>query len=267
MDMRLIMGMFLLLASSSALASEVRCDNCTEAAYKANALAGGGVGTRYVYDLVKGISRKYEISSSCEEGRVCSSEATPMPVEPDFSNMTVELAGYHAATAGQMSSWFTLHADSSIHNLTVFDVGGPGAGRTQLASWLTNTQAPTIRNALPAAGVALHSLIAAALNIFKNSVGQTNVTVVLADGGQITLVYEPINNTVTVIEGSIADKFGNIVPRTIGDLDGAHFDYSHEPNGPAERKMKDYLSIFGVRVTGSVHWVCVGDSRPVCSPY
>lgn len=102
-------------------AAEIKCNNCSEAAYQSSAL-NSGVGIHYVYDLVKGASRKYEITRSCEYGNICTKEIDQYPVEADVDYVVAELAAYYTATSGQMGSWFTWHADGAVGNMSAFDV-------------------------------------------------------------------------------------------------------------------------------------------------
>lgn len=272
--MRYLLGLFLLFVSFGALAVEYRCDNCSEAQYAAKATQTlTPLGENYVYDLVKGNSRKYQTYSvtsyDCPDGRYrCPGKAArPLAVESDVSLVVSDLTVYFMARA-QAGGWFTFNADGDIADLTVFDVASPGGPQTRVMNWVL--AAPSVRNALPVTGASLHSVIAAAVNIFKNNVGLTRIVIVLKDGGQIAVNYDPVNNTVEVDQSSIVDKFGNVVPGTRDEVNGLRFDYSRNPGGLEERAMKGYLSgaYMGASVPSAPKWACVsaGGGAPVCTP-
>ncbi len=265
--MRIFFAVLLFAIGLSVSAAEIRCDNCSEATYQSRAIQAG-VGTHYVYDLVKGNSRKFTIERSCEEGMQCSFEVYSEAVERDVVTVVLELTAYRAATVGSMSSNFTIYADGDVAGITAFDVAGPGGPRSQVIDWMNSTKVMSIRNALPLEGAILHNMFVTAINIFKNNIGKTNVTVVFSDGSKFTLEFESVNGTFTVIEGSAVDEFGNIIPAQIEQLNGLRFDYSRDPGGPAQQRMEAYLKVFGVKVTGSTKWVCgLADGHQQCYPF
>ncbi|ODV17370.1 MAG: hypothetical protein BGP24_07435 [Lysobacterales bacterium 69-70] len=258
------------LFGSSAGAAEIRCDDCSESAYMAQALTRGS-GTHYVYDLVKGYARKFEVTRSCEEGMVCFVEAESLSVERDVINVVGELAAYYAATQGTMKSLFVVTTNGPVQNLSAYDVAGPGGARTQLIDWLAGSASISWSNALPMGGAAVHSLVLAAVSIFKSNIGQTLITVQFADGSKITFEYNPVNNSLTAVENSAVDAHGNIIPVTPSQLNGVQYNYGSEgPNGPAGTRMRNYLyTMFGVPVVyGAVRWSCWTETdRVVCRPY
>lgn len=266
----------LALSCFDASAAVIRCDNCSEPTYQAQAQSRGagpaGINTHYVYDLPQGRVRKYEITRSCEEGRVCHNETTSLPVEPDVELAVLELASYWHSTGGAMKSWFTFTADGTAQHLSAFDVAGPGAPRSTLYTWFNTYHVASVQNALPIAGSLIHQVGVTIASIWNDSMGKTMVTIVFSDGSKVTLEYESINNTVAVVEGSATDKHGNIIPVTREQVNGLRFDYSVDgANGSARQRMSNYLyTMFGVPVTnGTTRWSCVavGDSGWRCGNY
>lgn len=77
--------------------------------------------------------------------------------------------------------------------------------------------------------------------------------------------------TVSVVEGSAADKYGNIIPVTRDQVNGLRFNYSGESaNGTARQRMSNSLyTMFGVPVTDGTRWSCIAinDSVWRCSNY
>lgn len=272
--MRYLLGLFLLFVSFGALAVEYRCDNCSEAQYAAKATQTlTPLGENYVYDLVKGNSRKYQTYSvtsyDCPDGRYrCTAKAArALPVEQDVSLVVDDLTVYLMARA-QAGGHFTVYADGDISDITIFDVAGPGGPQNRVMSWVLAQ--PSAQNALPETGAFIHSLLAAAVSIFKNNVGLTRIVVVLKDGGQIAMSWDIVNGTVEIDQSSIIDKFGNVVPGNKDELNGLRFDYSRNPGGLEERAMKGYLSgaYMGAPVPSGPKWACVsaGGGTPVCTP-
>jgi hypothetical protein len=266
----------LLMISADASAATIRCDNCTETTYQSKSVSAG-IGVHHVYDLLKAESRKYQVGLECDEnlndGRTtCVKTASPLAVEPEVTNLTLELGAYYQVTGGTMKSWFTVVADDdSVRNLTAFDVAGPGGPRTQLLNWFSNVQVLSLQNALPSIGSVTHQLTVTIASMWNDSMGQTLVTVQFPEGSEITLSWEVVNNTVAVVEGSAKDKYGNIIPASAEDLRGLRFDYTREgPNGLAQRRMQDYLTAIGAAFRGGpVRWVCVqvGGGKWECSSY
>jgi hypothetical protein len=229
-----------------------------------------GAGTHYVFDLIKGATRKYLVERSCEEAMACYYEATSVAVEPEIKQFVLELTVYRQVTQGSMKSWFTVTTDGSAQNLSAFDVAGPGAPRELLFSWFTTSQAASIRNALPMVGAAAHSVVTTIASLWNESLGKTWVTVLFSDGSQIILEYELVNHNVSVVPGSAKDKYGNPIPATLEQLNGSRFDYSGEgPNGPVQQRMRNYLTIYGVAVTSGTRWACVSVANGGyhCAPY
>lgn len=267
--MRIFVAVLLFAVGFSASATEIKCDNCSEATYQSLAIQAG-VGTHYVYDLVKGNSRKFTVERSCEEGMQCYFEVYPEAVESDVVTVVQELTAYRIETANSMSSHFDVYTDGDTAGFTAFDVAGPGGPRTQLADWLESFKGVTIRNALPMEGAILHSVVATAINIFKNNIGKTNITVIFTDGTKFTFEYDSFNNTFTGIEGSAVDELGNVIPTTKAQIEGMRFDYSRDPGGAAQQRMTAYLKVFGVTVVvnGSAKWACgVADGNVQCYSY
>jgi hypothetical protein len=259
----------LLSASPLASAAEIRCDQCSEAAFQTMA-SQAGVGIHYVYDLRTAQSRKYAVERSCEGPHDCSMEVSSLPVEADVNYIVMELTAYGQATEGSMSSNFTVYTNSDLGGMTAFDVAGPGGPRTQLLNWLSSSQSMTLRNALPGEGAVLHNMIVTALNIFKNNIGKTLVTVEFTDQSRVITEFESINGTFIVVEGSATDRYGNVIPATPEQLNGTRFDYSREgPDGPAQQRMRNYLTIYGARVTNGTKWSCVRISEGAwhCAAY
>lgn len=253
----------LLFFSTITSAATSRCDNCSESAYESKAISLG-VGIHYVYDLQKARARKYEVQRECSgnlnDGRTtCMKAAYPMPTEPEVMDFVLELTAYYQVTGGTMKSHFTIVADGTAQNLSAFDVAGPGGPRTRLIDWFNSTQLASINNALPTLGAAIHNIAVTIASLWNDSMGQTLVTVQFQDGSTITLTHESINGTTNVVPGSAKDKYGNVIPASGADLDGARFDYSDEgPNGPARQRMLNYLEAFGISLTGSgKKWVCI----------
>jgi len=255
-------GLLLLgLASigGSANAAALRCDNCSEGAYEATAMTRT-FGTHHVYDLVKGNVRKYQIFRSCEPGDGCWTEAEPMPVEADVNAIVIELTALHAVTQGTMKSHFTLHTNGTVGDLSAFNVIFPGGSRNNLMHWMTNVNTSWQNGA-----IAAHGLAGAAANIFLGANVTTLVTVVFADGSSAVFSYDAVNNSVGYVEGSATDKYGNIIPSNVNQLNGIQFDYSAEGsngNGPAGLRMQNHLyTMFGVPVTYGnssriITWTC-----------
>jgi hypothetical protein len=108
-------------------------------------------------------------------------------------------------------------------------------------------------------GAAIHNIFVTIASMWNDSMGRTLVTVRFRDGSEITLSYEMINSTVEVVPGSAKDKYGNLIPASAADLDGAIFDYSQtDADDLTRRRMMDYLALFGVSLPGSGRrWVCV----------
>lgn len=273
--MRLLILLGLLLFSVPASAATIRCDNCAETTYQSKAIFAG-IGIQYVYDLTKAQARKYEVWLDCDEnlndGRTtCTKQASSLSVEPEVANFVLELTAYYQVTHGTMRSNFTIDADGTIQNLSAFDVAGPGGPRTQLFNWFNSTQLASINNTLPALGAAIHNITVTVASMWNDSMGQTLVTVQFPDGSKITLAYEVVNGTIAVVKGSAQDKYGNLIPTTADELDGARFDYSAEgSNGPAQQRMQNYLAIFGLALTGiGTKWSCVrvGDGKWSCGRY
>jgi hypothetical protein len=264
----------LALPCFDASAAVIRCDNCSESAYLAQAQSRGagptGVDTHYVYDLPQGRVRKYEVSRSCEDGRVCYNETTPLPVEPEVELQVLELASYWHTTSGTMKGYVTITADGTIQHLSAYDVAGPGATRTQLINWISSApQITSLQNTLPALIGAMHQIAVTIGSMWNDSMGKTLITIAFSDGSKIDLEYEVVNNTYTIIEGSAEDKFGNKIPMTWDQLNGAQFDYTAEgPNGPAGNRMRNHIyTMIGVPVTYG-KWRCWAEpTRVVCKPY
>ena len=259
----------LLLASPQATAAEIRCDQCSEATFQMKAQQAG-VGIHYVYDLKTAQSRKYSVERSCEGPHDCYMEATSLQVEPEVANFILELTAYAQITQGTMKSHFTITTNGTTQNLSAFDVVGPGGPRTQLFNWFTTSQVTSIRNALPMVGGAIHQITTTIVSIWNENLGKTLVTVIFSDESKITLEYQMINHTVTIVEGSAEDKYGNAIPATLDQLNGTRFDYTREgPNGPTQERMRNYLSFYGVSVTGGTRWACASVSNGGwhCAPY
>lgn len=264
----------LALSCFDASAAVIRCDDCSEPAYQAQAQSRGagptGIDTHHVYDLPQGKVRKYQIMRSCEEGRACHHETTSLPVEPDVELAVLELASYWHTTGGTMKSHFTVTATGPVQNFTAFDVAGPGGARNQLTEHLLNGDNGW-RNALPMGGTIVHNVLNTIQSIMKATTGKTLITVLFTDGSSIILEYEIVNNTLTAKEGSATDKYGNLIVTKPSQLDGIQFNYGAEgQNGPAGTRMRNYLyTMFGVTVTnGSVKWSCWAEpTRVVCKPF
>lgn len=260
--------LFLGLATigSSANAAALRCDNCSEAGYEAKAMTRT-FGSHHVYDLVKGNVRKYEIFRSCEPGDGCWTEAEPMPVEGDVNAIVIELAALHAVTQGTMKSHFTVHTNGPVGDMSAYNVILPGGSRNTLMHWMTN-----INRSWQNGGIAAHGLAGAAANIFSGANVTTLVTVVFADGSSAVFSYDAINNSAGYVEGSATDKYGNIIPANVNQLNGIEFNYSAEGsngNGPAGLRMQNHLStMFGVVVVYGnssriTSWTCTATSSGV----
>lgn len=259
----LLSGALLFFVGGESRATTLRCDDCSEASYRSKASAAG-IGTHHVYDLVKAQARKYQVWLDCDEnltdGRTtCSRQAISIPAEPEVSAFVLELAAYYRVTGGTMKSHFTIVANGSVQDLSAFDVVGPGGPRTALFEWFDTTQTASIDNTLPMIGAAAHNIFTTIVSMWNESMGRTLVTVRFRDGSEITLSYEMINSTIEVVPGSAKDKYGNVIPASAADLDGAIFDYSQsDANDPTRQRMMDYLSLFGVSLPGSGRkWVCV----------
>jgi hypothetical protein len=214
--------------------------------------------------------RKYEVSRSCEDGRVCYNETTPLPVEPEVELQVLELASYWHTTSGTMKGYVTITADGTIQHLSAYDVAGPGATRTQLINWISSApQITSLQNTLPALIGAMHQIAVTIGSMWNDSMGKTLITIAFSDGSKIDLEYEVVNNTYTIIEGSAEDKFGNKIPMTWDQLNGAQFDYTAEgPNGPAGNRMRNHIyTMTGVPVTYG-KWRCWAEpTRVVCKPH
>jgi hypothetical protein len=263
---------FLAIFSSDVSAAVLRCDHCGEPGYSTKASAAG-LGIHYVYDLPQAKIRKYQVSLECndnlDDGKTsCVKQAFSLPVEAEVDAFLLELAAYYGVTRGTMSSNFTVDAGGTAGNLSAFDVAGPGGPRNQLITWFHSSQAPTINNTLPLLGAAIHQVSVTVTSLWNDSMGKTFVTVQFGDGSEVTLSYEMINGTTEVVPGSAKDKFGNVIPATADELNGLRFDYSSEgPGGPAQRRMMDYLSIFGATMPASTSkWTCIriGDEKWNC---
>lgn len=256
--------LFALLVGTQATAATIRCDNCSEATYESKA-ATSGIGVHYVYDLVKGQTRKYEVALACDEnlndGRsYCVKQSTAMPVEPDVKHAALELAAYYQVTHGTMKSYFTFNADGTVSGLTAYDVVMAGPQRNQLISWFNSTQAGSIQNALPMIGSVAHSVAVTIGSMWNDSMGKTVVKIVFSDGSEITLTFEAINSTVEVAPGTAKDKYGNTIPGSSSELDGIRFDYSGaNDGGQARQRMVNHLAMFGITLpTGTgKKWACV----------
>ncbi len=266
--MKWILLALLCAAGTTVHAGEIKCDNCTEAGYE-QAARSAGVGEHYVYDLVNAASRKYSVERTCESRNTCAVYVEPLGVEADFSNMVLELSAYHQMTQGTMRAHFEVYADGTAAHLTAFDVARPGGPREVLKDWAFNQKITDIRNALPAAGVSFQSILLAAASIFKNNIGPAQFDVIFADGSRITLTLEAVNGVVSAIEGSAKDPLGNIIPISPDHLGTLNFDYTREPNGPAQRRMESFIRIYGANVTGTTKWVCVriSDGAWNCKPF
>lgn len=259
------------LRPSISSAEPIRCDNCT-ASERISATKRQGAGTHYVYDLANAHVQKLEAARVCEAYGSCVMEVTPAPVEGDIARFVIELAVYGEMTGGTFKSHFRFNAtDTGASHLSAFDVAGPGGPRQQLIDALRSSEEMlTVRNALPAIGAGIHQVIVTIGRIWSDNVGNTLITIEFPDGSEITLSYEVINDTYTVVEGSAKDKYGNTIPATADQLDGTRFDYSREgPNGPAQQRMRNYIGLWGVRVTTGVRWGCirVGDGSWSCFPF
>lgn len=272
--MKSIAFLALALFGTAASAAEIRCDNCSEQQYQwlaQNQGAGAaGLSTHYVYDLPQGKVRKFQVERSCEEGMVCYNETTPLPVEPEIELQMLELASYWHRTGGTMKGYVTLTTNGSTQNLSAFDVAGSGAARTQLTNWLNSgPQLASLQNTLPALIGAVHQLAVTIASMWNDSMGKTLITVVFSDGSKIQVEWESINNTMTFVEGSAEDKYGNKIPMTWDQLNGRQFDYGAEgPNGPAGNRMRNHIyTMTGVPIT-SVRWRCWTEpTRVVCRGY
>lgn len=273
--MKYIMGALLLLFGTQASAAVLRCDGCSESGYRSKSIAAGP-GVHYVYDLASAQARKYETSLQCDDnltdGRtVCSREATPLPVEQEVGDFVLELAAYHRVTNGTMKAVFTFNASGAVEHLSAFDVAGPGGPREALIDWFNSTQLLSLQNALPLVGTAAHNLAVTIASMWNDSLGQTHAIIQFRDGSRITLTYELINNSVTVLSGTAKDRYGNIIPGNPEEADGLRFDYSAEgENGAAQQRMRDYLQSIGIEVpVTSRRWVCVqiGESQWQCGYY
>jgi len=264
----------LVLPCFDASAAVIRCDNCSESTYHAQAQSRGagpaGIDTHYVYDLPQGKVRKYEVVRSCEEGRVCYNETTLLPVEPEIELQVLELASYWHSTGGTMKGYVTLTTNGDTQNLSAYDVAGPGAARTQLTNWLNSaTQIASLQNTLPALVGTVHQIAVTVASLWNDSMGKTRITIVFSDGSKIQVEWEAINNTITFVDGTAEDKFGNKIPMTWDQLNGAQFDYTAEgPNGTAGNRMRNHIyTMTGVPVTYG-RWRCWAEpSRVVCKPY
>lgn len=171
----------LLVPSHKTDAATFRCDRCDETAYRSIA-SSAGLGNHYVYDLPNAQARKYEVGLDCDDnvddGRtVCTKFARALGVEPDITNVVLELAAYYQITNGTMKSHFTITADGPVQNSSAFLVVAPGGPRTQLFNWFDSTQAWSIGNTLPFLGASLHQLTVQALSFYDDSLGLTLVTV------------------------------------------------------------------------------------------
>lgn len=264
--------LFLLSLSGPASAEVVRCDNCTSSSSKITAAKSKGPGTHYVYDLINAGVWKFDVARVCEGSGACLMEVTPTPTEPEVRNFVLELSAYYQVTGGTMKSHFTLRTDgTTAGNLSAFDAAGPGAPRDRLFTWMrSSTEVATFRNTLPAIGTAIHQIGVTIASVWNDSMGSTLITIEFTDGSRITVSWEVVNDTYSVVDGSAKDKYGNPIPVTMDQIDGTRFDYSGEgPNGPAQQRMRDYLSLWRVPVSNGVRWACVrisGDSWH-CAPY
>lgn len=262
----------LLIASANASAATIRCDDCTETMYESKAIAAG-LGVHYTYDLIKAHARKYQVGLECDDnandGRTtCQKVAWPLTVESEITNATLELAAYRLVTDGTMKSHFTIVANGPAQNFSAFDVAGPGGPLTQLIGWFETTQSWSIGNTLPFLGASVHQLTVQALSLYNDSLGATLVTVQFSDGTEITLSYNMVNHTTEAVQGSAKDRFGNVIPASVEDLNRLRFDFTREqPNGPAYRRMQEYLTAIGAIFVGTpVKWTCVrvGDGKWEC---
>ena len=240
------------MMTQSALAAEVRCDNCTELQYeqKARTLSHG---EHYVYDIPQGQVRKYWVSWESDDSGptiVYGPVLYPSEVEAQVKDLLTELAYIYQQTGGTMKSVTIATVDGTAADITSFDVANPGAARTALVNWALYS--PTSASNLAASTIAyVHSFVAAAINIFKSSEIQTFVTIILADGGKVTLKFDAAQMNITVVENSALDAAGNPIPTTALEAVGTNFDFGYSSNpGVSAAGMSDWLTRLGANVVG-----------------
>lgn len=244
---------------ASASAAELRCDNCTEAGYEALAMTKP-FGQHHVYDLARNQVRKYEIIRSCEPGEGCWTEFEPLPPDAQVVATVTQLNALYQQTNGTFKSWFNFDANGTITGVSAFDVIFPGGPRNNVANWLMNH--PVTATTITAQA---HSLGAAVASILRSANVTTILTVTFTDGSKASFSFEVVNGTITYVEGSAVDAYGNTIPSNMNQLNGIQFDYSGEGSnglGPASIRMQNHLyTMFGVPVvSGSssriISWTC-----------
>jgi len=250
-----IMALVTVVASTmtqSVLAAEVRCDNCTELQYEQKALTLT-YGEHYVYDIPQGQVRKYWVSWESDDSGPTITHGPvlyPSEVEVNVKDLLTELAYIYQQTGGTMKSVSTATVDGAAAGITSFDVANPGAARTVLVDWALYS--PSSASNLAASTIAYtHSTIAAVINIFKSSEIQTFVTIILGDGGRVTLKFDAAEMSVTVVENSALDAAGNPIPTTALAAVGTNFDFGYSSNpGVSAAGMSDWLTRLGAQVVG-----------------
>ncbi len=232
----------------NALAAELRCDNCSEAQYLAKATSAG-VGTQYVYDLVKGQTRKYTAWREPNEMGGTVFEIQSEPVEAQFDLVVLEYSDWYHQTGGTMSKATTLTATGTVGNFTAYDVVGPGPKQQALFDWISNGGSlDSVHNTFSHAVISFTS----ALKIIMQMPAPVAVTVVFPDGSQITLNYEVVDSTVQAKDGTAKDAHGNIIVLSKDQLNGMTFDYRNDSLGYDRTKMTNWLTGFlGVPVSSS----------------
>lgn len=240
----------LALGSNVAAATETRCDGCTEVAYE-NTARNAGLWEQYVYDIPNGQARKYFVDREPENGQ-WSYYVYPETVEPAVEFVVTELAAFYYATGGTMKTVGEIYADGAAAGRTAFELAQPGADRTAVLNWFEN-DFPTSGNLLPMSIAAMHSLGAAALNIFKQVPVETRVVVRLSDGGSVILTFDTLSMSAAYEEGSALDAAGNPIPVSAAQATGINFGFDHAPNGNsagAADAMQRWLEDLGAHVQG-----------------
>jgi hypothetical protein len=262
-------AMAALVCAPSSRAADVRCDTCTSEVSASVKARQTGVGLHHIYNIPAGKVWRYQVEREPAPGGVYTWLVYQETVDPKVTDVVVWLAQVHAQTGGTMK----LTVEATLPNIgifTAFDVSRPGGQRTALLDWAQNAT-PNRANLPAQVTVALHSLAASALNIWRDVQVETLVLVRFPDGSKAILKYDALAMSFSFVEGSELDAAGNPIPDTVAEVLGINFDFTRDPSGYSLERQLDNarrmgIPVVDVRPGSRIACVKVGE-RVTCTRY
>lgn len=239
--MRQALAGLMLMATFSANAGTLFCDNCTSTQKKAVAKAASP-GTQYVVDRINGTVSKYDVEVTCTDAPPSVCKGTfPLTVESQVVNYVNFVIAHPSASVSLPNS-------GNLPNDGYEDVEFPQLSQN-VGSYIKNSGTGLIQDFLNFLG---------SVNPFTGfdpSAMQMTITVHYPDGSTSMYTYDHITQTWVRVKGQTRDANNNPVPETPSDVSGgvgSSIEYNFTGDSSDLASFLYRMEQFGIPVTGPV---------------